>query len=183
MKRICSALLSAALCLSLCTPALATAEAPYIDGCGVEGSMTATEVYIKPVQVNENTYHYYDKSGELLAIFIADLEETQSVSPRATRYNISWDIGANSFKHSSVELDTTNGPTNVYCRVTPVYQTQSYVGYYKSQVNQYTWFDPPFTSTKSGSFQVASSHPINFAIKNAGNIANTYGGAFSLSPL
>lgn len=183
-KKLMSLVLAMTMILSA-LPAAAVAAEPGVLGIdyGVEGSTTATEVYIEPVQINENTYHYYDEDGELLAVFIADSEETQTVSPRATRYNISWDIGANSVKHSPVELDTTNGPTNVYCRVTPVNPTKSYIGYYKSIVDKYTWFDPPFTSTKSGSFQCASSHPINFAIKNEGNIANTYGGAFSLSPL
>lgn len=181
-KKLISILCAAALLVSALPAAAATAETSCID-CGVEGSVTATEVYIKPIQIDESTYHYYDEDGELLAIFIADSEEDQAVSPRATRYNISWNIGANSAKHSPVELDTTNGPTNVYCSVTPVYSTKSYIGYYKSIVDKYTWFEPPFSSTKSGSFQCASSHPINFAIKNAGNIANTYGGAFSLSPL
>lgn len=181
IRRLLSLALACCLFVAISISAGAV-EAPGVD-YGVEGSLTAEEVYIEPVRIDENTYHYYDENGELLAVFFADPADGDPASPRATLYNISWEIDPNSIKHSTVDLDTTQGATDVYYKIFASYETTTYVGYYMSSADKYSWFNPPFTLTKSGSFLCATSHPINFALKNTGNRRNHYSGGFSLSPI
>lgn len=146
---------------------------------GVEGSLTAEHVYIDPVQVGENTYHYYDESGELLAMFVANEAETYSATQK---YSIDWKIPAKSIKHSSVEIDTTQG-AEVHHKIYQTAGTLSFVGYYLSAVDKYTWFNPPSTQTLEGYFICATSHPVNFAIQNDGKSMNQYYGTYYLAPL
>lgn len=178
-RKFLSLLLACCMFMALLLP-VGAAEAVNMD-YGVDGALTSEQVYIKPVQVDENTYHYYDENGELLAMYVADSADAYSASPRSTQYSINWTIPGNGgIKYSTVGLDTSQGGFEVHYRVYFTTGVLTFVGYYSSVADRYSWFEPPHSSSFSGYYICASSHPINFALKNDGNFTTTYSGSFKL---
>lgn len=153
----------------------------------VIASENATEVFLEPTQVDANTYEYYDENGTLMGTLVVGSEEEDSpasaATTRATSYRIDWDVPRGSYTHGSVDLDTTKTATEVYYKVIFVHTGRTFVGYYHTGSQTYYWFNPPSSSGLNGHFLCATSHKINFALKNDSNSPMTYIGAYSLSPL
>lgn len=181
IRKFLSLMLACCMFMGLLLP-VSAAEHVNVD-YGVDGSLTAEQVYIEPVQIDENTYHYYDENGELLAMYIADAHDVYPASTNATVYNINWTIPGGGIKYSNVDLDTTQGATNVYYRVYFTTGVLTYVGNYFSYADRYYWYNPPKTESFTGYYVCATSHPINFALKNDGHFTTQYTGGFSLSPM
>lgn len=139
----------------------------------------ATEVYLDPVKIDENTYAYYDEDGVLFGTFVVDPDAANTVAKAATTvYYFNWSIQANSYTHGDIALDTVSAVAEIHHSVLWLGGTLSYAGFYTPRVNQYAWINPPSTSRLEGYFLVGSSDKVNFALKNAGSQPSNYTGSY-----
>lgn len=142
----------------------------------------ATEFFMKPVQIDENTYEYYDEDGTLFGTFIvtssATNQDSLDLASRAAVHTIDWRIAGNSYAHGDVELDTMGAVAEIHHTVLCLNGTTTYVGYYKPAVAEYRWLEPPFNDRLDGYFHLSASHKVNFALKNTSNFPGNYSGGY-----
>lgn len=142
----------------------------------------AAEVYLDPVQIDENTYEYYDEDGALFVTLSTGSEAANEMrsSTRATptKYNLNWQIPAKDKTHGTQLLDSVVAVAEIHHNVTCLNNTLTYVGYYHTGNNTYYWLNPPSSSKLDGYILLGTSHKVYFALKNDGNIIANYGGTY-----
>lgn len=144
-------------------------------GVSVAKQGEVQEIYIDPVKLDENKYAYYDDYGELIGILTIN---ASAVSTQvASTETFDWTIRAGEYMHDDVSLDTTNGPCTIHYQVYANSGT-TVAGYYAEKLSGYRWMNAPFSGNYSGNFMVASSHPINFALKNESRTTIHYSGGY-----
>lgn len=142
----------------------------------------AKEVYLDPVQIDENTYEYYDEDGVLFGTLVTGPEAASEIlsATRAdpVKYQLNWQIPAKDKTHGTQLLDSVIAVAEIHHNVTCLNSTLTFVGYYGSGDNTYHWINPPSSSKLDGYFLLGSAHKVYFALKNDGNTLGYYGGTY-----
>lgn len=171
IRRSLSFLCTLALMFSLAIPALAVDNEVMVN--------EANEIYLSPTKIDENKYVYLDENGEVL-ISVELLSDRAPTVVKGTPHDFYWELGPGESKHDNVDIET-NGVMSIYVNAIVMNLTLSYVGYYSTASSTYYWIEPPSSSQFNMRFSVASSHIINFAMRNAGTHRSTYMGSYTLS--
>ena len=142
----------------------------------------ADEVYLVPRKIDESTYEYTDEEGYLTVTMHLTDSLSSPVPLDATRYGFNWRLAAGEYTKGTVDLDVSSGIHRLY--VSGIFGGYSgTLGFYSTANDKYNWLTPPRTGIFSNVyFTVAASHPINFALKNDGNVAGTFTGEYWITP-
>lgn len=148
-------------------------------------------IYLKPVQVAENIWEYRDENGnwvatlEMLPEAEAETVLQEYAITAAGPWSISWAIPRQGSKYDSHKVFSSNFTWTIYTSIRQTNNNESYLGYYMYDLDRYSWFETPSTSTTGFSrrLTIGASSDFSLAIQNAGNSSTTYSGKYNTSPL
>lgn len=144
------------------------------------------EVYLNPNQIEPSKFEYLDDSGDVAAVWeVLPVVKDDDFTLRpgvVDVWGLDWELVPGRVFTEETSFEPLEGIVTIYFSVYLTSTEDSYLGYFDSTAQRYTWLEPPNDEDYYLKLTVNSTNAINVAFKHNSQEMIKYTGQYRLSP-